>query len=70
MEQEAKRQIDNNLATGMNEGKQYQSLEAFLDRDDKTLQERFHNAIREVNNDFRKVLQVKQKDDERKEHHK
>lgn len=53
---------------GSNEAKEYESLEVYLQRDDKAIQDRFANALKDVNYELRKVLQSKMRDDERKEH--
>lgn len=37
------------IATGMNEAKQYESLEKYLDRDDKIIAQKLANVIATVN---------------------
>ena len=63
------------LAPGMNEAKQYDSLEAYHHRDDKKYKQRIEDTLKQVNvcnylmqTEVKKIAVERMREEERKEH--
>lgn len=56
------------LAPGMNEAKEYDSIDAYHVRDDKKYRQKIDDTLRLINAEVKKVAMEKMREEERKEH--